>query len=175
MTMSSSNQEPCPCCPKRHLLWDCSTFARKSLNARLQFMREKRLCDNCAKRGHISKFCYGKSRCTKSNCTLEHHTLVHQEPSGSTNTNKPSNCKIPSKSAGTSTERNSGPSEVCNYSTTAFNSSDVYLKVIPVRVSAGNKSVLTYAFLDQGSTATLCDKRLLNQLVLGVLGFGRKD
>ena len=60
MAMSSSNQKPCPCCSKRNLLWDCSTFARKSLNARLQFMREKRLCDNCAKRGHISKFCYGK-------------------------------------------------------------------------------------------------------------------
>ena len=132
------------------------------------FMREKRLCDNCAKRGHISKFCYGKSRCTKSNCTLKHHTLLHREPSGSTNTNKPSNRKISTKSVGTSTERNSGPSEVSNYSTTVFNSSDVYLNVIPVRVSAGNKSVVTYAFLDQGSTATLCDTRLLNQLeVLG--------
>ena len=161
--MSCSNQEPCPCCSERHLLWDCSTFARKSLHARLQFMREKRMCDNCAKRGHTSKFCYGKSRCTKSNCTLKHHTLLRREPSGSTNTYKLSNCKISTKSVGTSTERNSGPSEVSNYSTTVFNSSDVYLNAIPVRVSANNKSVLTYAFLDQGSTATLCDTRLLNQ------------
>ena len=99
---------------------------------------------------------------------MKHHTLLHRKPSGSTNTNKPSNRKISTKSVGTSTERNSGPSEVSNYNTTVFNSSDVYLNVIPVRVSAGNKSVLTYAFLNQGSTATLCDKRLLNQLeVLG--------
>ena len=34
-----------------------------------------------------------------------------------------------------------------------------FLNVVPVKVRAGNKTVTAYAFLDQGSTATLCESR----------------
>ena len=36
--------------------------------------------------------------------------------------------------------------------------------MVPVKVRAGNKTVTTYAFLDQSSTATLCESRLLQHL-----------
>ena len=36
--------------------------------------------------------------------------------------------------------------------------------MVPVKVHAGNKTVTTYAFLDQSSTATLCESRLLQHL-----------
>ena len=39
-----------------------------------------------------------------------------------------------------------------------------FLNVVPVKVRAGNKIVNTYAFLNQGSTATLCESRLLQRL-----------
>ena len=39
-----------------------------------------------------------------------------------------------------------------------------FLNVVPVKVRAGNKTVNTYAFLDKGSTATLCKSRLLQRL-----------
>ena len=42
--------------------------------------------------------------------------------------------------------------------------SNVFLNVIPVEVVTCGKSIMTYAFLDQGSTTSLCDKRLLDQL-----------
>ena len=35
----TSAKQQCPYCSERHLLWDCSTFARKRLNERLQVMR----------------------------------------------------------------------------------------------------------------------------------------
>ena len=38
------------------------------------------------------------------------------------------------------------------------------LNVVPVKISSGSKTVLSYAFLDQRSTATLCDERLLDLL-----------
>ena len=47
---------------------------------------------------------------------------------------------------------------------TAIHSSNVYLNVVPVSVSAGNRSIKTYVFLDQGSTTSLCDRRLLAEL-----------
>ena len=47
-------------------------------------------------------------------------------------------------------------------------SGKVFLNVIPVYVESGSKSVLTYAFLDQGSTISLCADRLLD--ILDVTG-----
>ena len=44
----------------------------------------------------------------------------------------------------------------------------IYLCVVPVIVTYGNKSVKTYAFLDQGSTRSFCDKRLVD--ILGASG-----
>ena len=43
-------------------------------------------------------------------------------------------------------------------------SQHIFLNLVPVRVRAGDKVVTTYAFLDQGSTATLCKPRLLQRL-----------
>ena len=40
----------------------------------------------------------------------------------------------------------------------------VYLNIEPVRVASNNKELSTYAFLDQGSTTTLCSKKLLKEL-----------
>ena len=43
-------------------------------------------------------------------------------------------------------------------------SEDVYLCVVPVLVEYENKPVNTYAFLDQGSTRSFCDKSLIDFL-----------
>ena len=40
----------------------------------------------------------------------------------------------------------------------------VYLCVVPVKVTVDNKEVLTYAFLDQGSTHSFCNKKLIDSL-----------
>ena len=40
----------------------------------------------------------------------------------------------------------------------------VYLCVVPVKVTVENKEVLTYAFLDQGSTHSFCNKKLIASL-----------
>ena len=44
----------------------------------------------------------------------------------------------------------------------------VFLNVIPVYIEYDSKSVLTYAFLDQGFTTSLCANRLLD--ILDVTG-----
>ena len=40
----------------------------------------------------------------------------------------------------------------------------VYLCVVSVEVTVDNKEVLTYAFLDQGSTHLFCNKKLIDSL-----------
>ena len=59
--------------------------------------------------------------------------------------------------AGTSTN-------VDTNSLNSHSSEDVYLCVVPVRVRYDNAEVHTYAFLDQGSTHTFCDTKLINAL-----------
>ena len=81
-----------------------------------------------------------------------------------TNQSKSQYPNTSSKGVDTSTKEDLSAPTVSSFSSTISNSVCVYLHVIPMRVSARNKSILTYAFRHQGSTATLCDERLLNQL-----------
>jgi len=54
-------------------------------------------------------------------------------------------------------------SDVPSYSVTT-DMSVVFLTIVPVRITCGDKEVVTNAFLDQGSSTSLCDNRLLQQL-----------
>ena len=69
----------CPLCKFKHVLWGCSVFTKKSVEDRVVFMRKNRFCDDCAKKGHISEFCFSPSACTVGNCTHKHHSLPHRE------------------------------------------------------------------------------------------------
>jgi len=42
----------------------------------------------------------------------------------------------------------------------------VFLNIVPVGITCGDNEVVTNAFLDQGSSTSLCDSRLLQQLQL---------
>ena len=144
-----------------HYLWDCPNFKRKSVSERLQFMRQVRLCDNCAKRDHVSRYCLAKPACNVSGCTRRHHFLLHTEfgdsrPASSSAATRGSSDSTPQQSQG-STSNFSG-------ATVTKSANNMCLNVVPVKISSGSKTVLSYAFLDQGSTATLCDERLLDLL-----------
>ena len=157
----------CAFCLSNHSLWDCSEFRRKLVQERLQFMRQKRLCDNCGKRGHVAKYCFSRPACTVVGCNRKHHSLLHcsrreESPatpcSASTSTNSATATPAQTAQPTTTTTTNfTGASAVKS-------NSNVFLNVIPVEVVTCGKSMMTYAFLDQGSTTSLCDKRLLDQL-----------
>ena len=109
-------------------------------------------------KGHIAKFCFQKSACSFDKCELKRHALLHREVDRSNPVAVP-------------TSQSSAPSS--NYTTTYFpgqtcgaNASSVCLNVVPVCVAVENKRINTYTFLDQGSTTTLCDRRLLEKLNL---------
>ena len=67
------------CLSLKHVLWKCPKFLEISVKARLRFMHQRRLCFNCGKVGHISKYCYSEAACTKNGCEQKHHLLLHQE------------------------------------------------------------------------------------------------
>ena len=158
MTTSNQNREDakmCIYCKIDHKIEDCLKFANLPISDRVTFNRRNRLCDNCFKGGHISSFCRSKSLCTFKDCSRKHHTLLHQNF-----TDRSYNRSSPSPSTSNGLLPDSRRS-------VHFASSDancVFLNVVPVKVFYKNREIVTYAFLDQGSTTTLCDQNLFDQL-----------
>ena len=121
-------------------------------------MKQARLCYNCAKKGHVSRFCFAKSACSVPGCNRRHHSLLHTEqrdlaPAPAISNSSQQSSRSPQQSSSGFTAA-TVTNSVC----------DVCLNVVPVKVTAGSETVFAYAFLDQGSTTSLCDKRLLDSL-----------
>ena len=89
------------------------------------------------------------------NCKLKHHKLMHRKPA------KPVSNEPQTTKASSLTPSSPTPSSVYF---SKNSSCRVFLNVVLVKVLCNGREVHTYAFLDQGSTTTLCDEKLLHQL-----------
>ena len=103
-------------------------------------MRQRRLCDNSGKLGHISKYCRSKAACTKVGCNQQHHVLLHRDERPNADVSKDNNSL---NDHSIDSQRNGA-----NFlgASVVSPSGKVFLNVIPVYVESGSKSVLTYDF-----------------------------
>ena len=151
---------PCPMCSSDHDLFGCDQFKQMKPNDRFQFVRERRLCDNCLRPGHMAYRCRRNTVCTVPGCGLKHTKFVHRMSSEDADRqhDRQHDRQQPDASM------NSYTDATCNL-TGAGNVLPI-LPVVPVRVmtSDGKLTITTYALLDSGSTNTFCSKRLLNDL-----------
>ena len=74
---ADGNAPKCWQCGHEHETSSCKLFADMSYEDRRKLTREKGLCYNCLARGHKSKDCQHKSRCSVEMCTWKHLTLLH--------------------------------------------------------------------------------------------------
>ena len=79
------------CHSTKHVLWKCQDFLQITVKERLQFMRQRRLCDNCRKVGPIFKYCDSKAACTKISCNQKHHLLLFRDERTNADPSKGSN------------------------------------------------------------------------------------
>ena len=154
----SRNQSVLGCllCGNNHSLGRCTQFINKDYDSRRKFLRERRLCDNCLKPGHIARSCMQRSQCSKDGCYIKHHSLMH----------KPETVK---ESVGTSTDMTPPPVSQAMNGHCALSGAGrkVALRIIPVKVTSNNSEfVETYALLDQGSDVSLCSRSLCERLHL---------
>ena len=102
---------------------------------------------------HRTRFCRKQNSCTLEGCKgTFHKTLLHLHNSSPKNESS-----------------SSEPAAVLSTCASSIFSSEplskaVYLCIVPVKVQYQDQEVLTYAFLNQGSTHTFCDKRLVEAL-----------
>ena len=135
-----------------HFSQACPRFIEAPVADRSKFVKCKGLCFRCLSSRHRTRFCRRQNSCTVESCEgTFHNTLLHLHNSSSKNESS-----------------SSEPAAVLSTCASSFSSSEplskaVYLCVVPVKVRYQDQEVLTYAFLDQGSTHTFCDKRLVKR------------
>ena len=148
----SSDHNKCPVCSENHQLWSCTDFLGKPVKERLSIASSARLCFNCLKsKSHIAKDCPSQGRCKVNDCRRRLNSLLHYDSNLPTQSPTKEDCETASiKTIVTSTVQTACKAR---------------LKVVPVEVaSCSNKTTRTYAFLDDGSNATLCSTRLMRKL-----------
>lgn len=128
----------CVCCKKLCVsLNKCDSFMKKSVDDRWTLVKKVFVCFSCLQPGHTSMRCRKNIKCSVDKCGARHHVLLHNA------------ARVPAtKSGEPAIER-----EAC-MQTSTFNKR-VLLKIIPVTLRVGDKTVETSALLDSGSTATL--------------------
>lgn len=140
----STKVATCFCCKKNHRLIECDEFSKLSINEKWTIVKQNNLCFACLRKGHPLRFCHSKKLCPVEKCDLYHHILLHSEEERSSE----KDVKEP----------------VCTNK--AMNPSKVLFKVLPITLHANNRSIDTFAFIDEGSSATLIDEELADQLEL---------
>ena len=141
----------CKMCGKTHDLDVCKEYLKKTLQERREFLKDKDLCFACYQAGHRSNGCARRKTC--KTCSRRHPTGFHddnfrlnqvatkkQNPSSEQSTDVLTATHIETEEAVCSAVGTGNP-------TTA-------LPIVPVRLKAAKKEVLTYAMLDSCSTGT---------------------
>ena len=140
---ASAFTKPCMFCSKDHAMESCETFKAKPNKEKIDFLKTNGMCYGCLERFHMSRNCSKRMSCTV--CKQAHPTILHIE--------KKENDPEPVFSMATRSHTGAGVNECA-------------LAIVPVQVKVdkGTKIIQTYAFLDQGSSATFCSEELARKL-----------
>ncbi|XP_071951906.1 uncharacterized protein [Antedon mediterranea] len=159
----SAHCNPCLFCKGDHTMEFCRALQKKTHSEKIAFLMSMGLCFKCLIPGHRSSDCKRKIVC--ETCNKEHATILHREENPQTTQS------ISEKDASVAHEPNSTqtgqqPNRVANGAIGAGSNLRSCMAIIPVlvRANTSGKTIKTYAFLDNGSSATFCTESLMEQL-----------
>jgi len=127
--ISTSYSSRCALCDENHTLASCIKFIEMRLEDRIMYIKTTKRCFRCLKPNHVAAKCRSTVVCGELGCSKSHHSLVHSNEETSTN--------------------------VCGSTTSFSRPSYVRVGVVPVRLVGPTGHCDTYAFIDDGSDATL--------------------
>lgn len=163
-TAIASNPSRCDLCSQMHMLFRCTQFARKSLNQRIEFVKQNRLCFNCLSSKHSLPNCPSKFSCR--HCQNRHHTLLHKDSASSSN----------EKAAVAATAANASSASEPGDASSAIAMSAIPLSITPssvllatARVVLGSptgRTLSVRALIDQGSEVTFVTEHIAQTLRL---------
>ncbi|XP_055584735.1 uncharacterized protein LOC129737599 [Uranotaenia lowii] len=145
-----TNRTVCAVCQgEGHRSRDCSTFRSLTVDDRWKCIQKLDLCKTCLY-DHGRRTCRNTNRCGTNGCEQRHHPLLH-------NVLKPSS---PSHTEN-SVIHNIHQAPSCS----------LLFRIIPVKLYKEERSIDTYAFVDEGSSLTMLDTELATKL--GLSGHAR--
>ena len=94
----------------------------------------------------MARFCRFSKTCFSKGCQGKHHSLLHQSS------------RLPKKleSRPTTSQPTVGLPKAQSVGAMIESREHAFLNIVPVTVFSGNPQISCYAFLNQGSTMTLC-------------------
>ena len=170
----NKGQVSCWYCQETHFLNECERLKEEPYDDRVIFIRNKGLCFSCLRSGHRSKDCSQKRRC--GICGDMHVTVLHKDKKELNSANGQSldsgdRQELASKQEqGLSVPENSTQVAVRNCTSMTNNLTpgcEVKMCIMPVKIRAENGiSTETYAFIDNGSSASFITEELLGKLAM---------
>lgn len=159
----------CAYCSQSHLLEHCQQFKCKKHRDKINFLKEKHLCFGCLSTSHMSRDC--EKRLTCKICSQSHPTVLHINKSDTASMHKAHVAKV-TVSTSTQIDKDitshsfASTAETCGH--TGAGADQCLLSIVPVQVKSikSDQVILTYAFLDPGSSATFCSEQLMQKLHL---------
>ena len=151
------------CDESSHRLHDCKSFQAKSIKERFFFVKWRKLCHKCFSHPHRTPECKKVKACNIDGYKGSyHHTLLHFWKEKS----KDAPSQADSSNATSSTGESSSEKTIsCSImGRQPHSDSVVYFCGVPVFIKNRDKECSTYAFLDQESSHTFCDRELIDRL-----------
>ncbi|XP_074655762.1 uncharacterized protein LOC141909272 [Tubulanus polymorphus] len=155
--------KPCLYCKSDHILADCQVVVKIPYKERISFLMKNGLCWGCLRNGHQRRFCRVKLICDK--CRKFHPTVLHdddyrREPAPYNKDDHSSNTQ----------ETIEIERKLCGVTLEDVGFCTMSIIPVKVKLSGRTKEVITYAFLDTGSSVNLCTESLRKKLA----GSGKK-
>ncbi|XP_045032024.1 uncharacterized protein LOC123474155 [Daphnia magna] len=139
-----------------HSIKTCSTFKDLDVTARVEWVKEKRLCFRCLIGTHRGTECPTEIICNIGKCGQRHHLLLHGAPRV-----YPANASKTKNAGQPSAKSSDGRAMTIKYRDMAINTS---LAIVPVLLQANGVEIETFAFLDPGATVNLIRDDVAKQL-----------
>ncbi|XP_035907255.1 uncharacterized protein LOC118509982 [Anopheles stephensi] len=149
----------CLICNNRgHEVDKCFVFGAMAVKERWMKARALSLCFGCLGK-HNWRTCHNRPVCGREGCTYRHHALLHgaDEERGVSNGTSAS---VSVRDGG----NNGGAVAESNHHQHALSSSNMLFRIVPITVYGPTSTVTTFAFLDEGSSMTLVDEDLAEEL-----------
>ena len=132
----------CPLADGTHNIWNCPIFKNMNVTDRFAAVRKERLCYECLGKAHAIKDCKVHP-CGINGCTKKHNRLLYSE-----------------------NQMDEGSRAVKVSAATISQSNQVisFLQIVRVSIQSGVNRLITYAFLDSGSTVSFIDESVNDQV-----------
>lgn len=150
-----TESKKCSVCKRgQHSLDECDTFKKLQSWKKWSFVRSRRLCFKCLKGKHRYENCTSGQKCNIDGCSEFHHALLH--------------ATRPKSNGTVHVESSSSAEAEMNAVVSTSEKSLTHFRSLPVTISnpENGKSIVVWAFIDEGSSPTMLSNDVANELEL---------